>query len=88
VSGNELGDGFAGIDPGDFSQAMLIGVLMHNGGHYDLPLDALETDALGRVDGSLYAVEMSPLPGGKMVRLRVVPRPDGNDAVMRWERQG
>jgi hypothetical protein len=86
VSGNELGPAHAGIDPNDFSQAMLIGILMHNGGHYDLPLDALETDALGGVTGALHAVEMLPLPGGQMIRLRVVPRPETDNAVLRWQK--
>ena len=87
MSGNELGGGFEPLTPADMSHGMLIAILMHHGGHVDLPLDALETDALGRPDGSMYAVEMSPLPGGAAVRLRVIPRPDGNDAVLRWQPQ-
>ncbi|MFI6158290.1 pRL2-19 [Kitasatospora sp. NPDC051170] len=63
--------------PEEMSHSMLIGVLMHLGGSYDLPGDALSVDALGTADGAFHAVELLSLPDGQ-VRLSVVPRPAGD----------
>lgn len=63
--------------PEDMSHAMLITLLMHLGGSYDLPEDAFATDAMGTRDGAFHAVELVPLANGQM-RLSVVPRPAGN----------
>ncbi|MDH6145974.1 hypothetical protein P3T35_008036 [Kitasatospora sp. GP30] len=63
--------------PEDMSHAMLIAVLMDQGGSYDMPADALSVDALGTADGAFHAVELLPLPDGR-VRLSVVPRPAGD----------
>ena len=60
--------------PAEMSHAMLLAVLMHNGGSIEIPQVALEPDSTGTADGSFHAVELLPLPGG-MVRLSVVPRP-------------
>lgn len=48
--------------PEDMSHAMLIAVLMDQGGSYDMPADALSVDALGTADGAFHAVELLPLP--------------------------
>ncbi|MFJ7250906.1 pRL2-19 [Kitasatospora sp. NPDC098652] len=64
-------------EPADMSHAMLIGLLMHLGGSYDMPADALSVDALGTPDGSFHAVELGILEDGQ-VRLSVVPRPSGD----------
>ncbi|MBZ3918135.1 pRL2-19 [Streptomyces acidiscabies] len=61
------------------SHAMLIAVLMHNGGSLDLPATAFETDALGDGHGAHHAVQLAPLDDGS-VRLSVVARPSGDDA--------
>ena len=82
---NELGEGFGQLSPQDLSHAMLVAVLMHNGGKYDLPLSAFEPDALGGPDGGHHAVQMAPLDDGRGVRLSVLPRPGGDDAVLRWQ---
>lgn len=74
---------FEGLTPADMSHAMLIAILMHNGGGYTLPLTAFEVDALGRPDGSAHAVQMVPLADGSGVRLMVIARPEGNEAVLR-----
>ncbi|MFJ8629021.1 pRL2-19 [Kitasatospora sp. NPDC093550] len=66
-------------EPADMSHAMLIGLLMHLGGSYDMPADALSVDALGTPDGTFHAVELGVLEDGQ-VRLSVVPRPPGDDA--------
>ncbi|MFG3230031.1 pRL2-19 [Kitasatospora sp. NPDC048194] len=63
--------------PEDMSHAMLIAVLMDQGGSYEMPGDALSTDALGTADGTFHAVELLPLANGR-VRLSVVPRPSGD----------
>jgi hypothetical protein len=53
--------------------------LVHHGGAVELPLSAIEPDAMGGVDGALYAVQSEPLPGGHGLRLSVIPRPAGLD---------
>lgn len=63
--------------PEDMSHAMLIAVLMDQGGSYDMPADALSVDALGTADGAFHAVELQSLADGR-VRLSVVPRPAGD----------
>ncbi|MEV7776566.1 pRL2-19 [Kitasatospora sp. NPDC086791] len=70
-------------EPADMSHAMLIGLLMHLGGSYDMPADALSVDALGTPDGTFHAVELGVLEDGQ-VRLSVVPRPSGDDAGLRF----
>lgn len=67
------------LSPADMSHAMLIAVLMHNGGSLDLPADAFEADALGDGRGAHHAVQLAPLDDGT-VRLSVVARPPGDDA--------
>ena len=74
---------FAHLTPADMSHAMLVAILMHNGGGYTLPLSALEVDALGGPDGSHHAVQMVPLADGTGVRLMVIARPDEPGAVLR-----
>ncbi|MEV0344113.1 hypothetical protein AB0H49_34405 [Nocardia sp. NPDC050713] len=67
-------------EPADMSHAMLIALLMHLGGSYDLPSSALtEADVFGTSDGALHALELVPLRDGR-VRLSVVPRPPGDGA--------
>jgi hypothetical protein len=80
-SGNGLGPAFEGLGPEDMSHAMLLAVLMHNGGHYDLPLSAFEPDALEGPSG-FHAVQMAPIPGELGVRLSVRTRPQGPDAML------
>jgi hypothetical protein len=58
----------------DVSHGLLLAVLMAAGGSVDLPQSAFETDAMGAVDGSFYAVEIVPLDSGS-IRLQVVTRP-------------
>ncbi|MFJ6701124.1 pRL2-19 [Streptomyces sp. NPDC091272] len=65
----------SGPSPEDMSHAMLLALLMHHGGSYTLPASAFETDAIGGPDGAFHAVEMTPLPDGR-VQLAVVVRPD------------
>lgn len=74
---------FGNLTPADMSHAMLIAILMHNGGGYTLPFGAFEVDALGRPDGAQHAVQMVPLADGTGVRLMVIARPDGDEAVLR-----
>ncbi|MQS17966.1 pRL2-19 [Streptomyces kaniharaensis] len=64
--------------PEDMSHAMLIAILMNNGGSIDLPGDAFTPDAIGGRDGAFHAVEMVPLPDGRL-RLSVVARPAGDE---------
>ncbi|MFF4821286.1 pRL2-19 [Kitasatospora sp. NPDC001309] len=66
-------------EPADMSHAMLIGVLMHLGGSYEMPASALEIDALGTPDGAFHAIELLSLEDGR-VRLSVMPRPPGDAA--------
>ncbi|MQS17998.1 pRL2-19 [Streptomyces kaniharaensis] len=65
------------------SHAMLIGLLMHLGGSFDMPADALSVDALGTPDGTFHAVELGILEDGQ-VRLSVVPRPHGEGAGLQF----
>lgn len=85
MTSNQLGPGFEGLSPADMSHAWLIAILMHHGGSLDLPLSAFERDALGGPDGSHHAVRMEVLDGAGTVRLSVVARPEGDDAILRWE---
>ncbi|MER6603847.1 pRL2-19 [Streptomyces parvus] len=64
------------MTPEDLSHALLVAVLMNNGGSLDLPGAALEADALGGADGSWHAIEMTPDPINGTIRLSVRPRPD------------
>ena len=63
--------------PEEMSHAMLIAVLMDLGGSHEMDGSAMETDALGGFDGAFHAVELQPLPDGR-IRLAVVPRPAGD----------
>ncbi|MFJ9745743.1 pRL2-19 [Streptomyces chartreusis] len=73
-----------GVTPADISHAMLIAVLMANGGSVTLPPGSFAPDALGGRDGSWHAVAMEPQPDGT-VRLSVRPRPDVPEADVRHE---
>lgn len=64
--------------PEDLSHAMLVAILMHNGGSMDIPATAFEADALGGRDGSWHAVAMEPQADGTL-RVSVRPRPDVDD---------
>ncbi|WP_307819324.1 pRL2-19 [Streptomyces sp. MBT67] len=64
--------------PADMSHAMLIAILMHNGGSLDLPAGAFTSDALGGMDGAFHAVAMEPRADGT-IRISVQPRPAGDD---------
>jgi hypothetical protein len=67
-------------EPAELSHALLIAVLMHNGGSIDLPGAVLtEADVYGTQDGTFHALELLPLGDGQ-VRLSVVPRPPGDAA--------
>ncbi|MFF2082031.1 pRL2-19 [Kitasatospora sp. NPDC058162] len=67
-------------EPAGLSHMMLVGLLMHLGGSYDLPASAVvDVDSLGTPDGVFHAIEMVPLEDGR-VRLSVVPRPPGDAA--------
>jgi hypothetical protein len=70
--------------PADLSHAMLIGILMDQGGSYVMPATAMEADAIGGADGAFHAVSMEPLPNGR-IRLSVRPRPDVNEAGISYE---
>ncbi|MFH8797657.1 pRL2-19 [Streptomyces sp. NPDC017941] len=63
------------IGPHDLSHAMLVAVLMAQGGSVTLPPGSFAPDALGGLDGSWHAVAMEPQQDGT-VRLSVRPRPD------------
>ncbi|NUK28513.1 pRL2-19, partial [Streptomyces lunaelactis] len=65
--------------PADMSHAMLIGILMNEGGSYVMPATAMEADAIGGADGAFHAVAMEPLQNGQ-IRLSVRPRPDVDEA--------
>jgi hypothetical protein len=67
------------LTPADMSHAMLVAVLMHNGGSLELPASAFDGDALTGPDGAWHAVGMEPRPDGT-IRLVVHPRPDGDAA--------
>ncbi|MFE3585076.1 pRL2-19 [Streptomyces vinaceus] len=64
--------------PEEMSHAMLIAILMHNGGSLELPASAFAADSTGTNDGEFHAVELRPV-GPDRVRLSVVPRPTGRD---------
>ncbi|WP_406128010.1 pRL2-19 [Streptomyces sp. NBC_00989] len=72
------------IGPQDLSHAMLIAVLMSQGGSVTLPPGSFAPDALGGLDGSWHAVAMEPQPNGT-VRLSVRPRPDVDGSGLRGE---
>lgn len=84
MSTNGLGKGFENLTPADMSHALLVAILMHNGGQLNLPVSAFEAEAIGGPDGSHHAVQVSPLPDGQSVRLAVTPRLGGADAILRW----
>ncbi|MFD4400811.1 pRL2-19 [Kitasatospora sp. NPDC058478] len=65
------------LSPADLSHAMLLAILMDNGGSFEINASAFETDAIGGPDGAFHAVSMDPLPNGKL-RLSAVPRPAGD----------
>lgn len=65
--------------PERMSHAVLIAVLMHHSDSIDLPDDALDTDALGTVDGTHHAVQLTRLDTGT-VRLSVIARSPGDAA--------
>lgn len=70
--------------PDEMSHAVLIGVLMSMGGEAVIPGEYLtDPDVTGTPDGTLHALELQPLPGGRL-RVRVVPRPPdaGDDAAI------
>nr|WP_107908851.1 pRL2-19 [Streptomyces chartreusis] len=67
------------IGPQDLSHAILVAILMAQGGSVTLPPGSFEPDALGGFDGSWHAVAMEPQPDGT-VRISVRPRPDVNEA--------
>ncbi|MYV63869.1 pRL2-19 [Streptomyces sp. SID4931] len=64
------------MTPEDLSHALLVAVLMDNGGSLELPDGAFAPDALGGADGSWHAVEMTPDPATGTIRLSVRPRSD------------
>lgn len=70
--------------PADMSHAMLIGILMNEGGSYVMPAVAMDADSIGGPDGAFHAVAMEPLQNG-MIRLSVRPRPDVNEAGISYE---
>jgi len=63
------------VTPGEMTHALLVAVIMKQGGSVVLGPEDYEPDAMGHANGQLYALEMTPLTGGR-VRLSVVPRPD------------
>lgn len=85
MSGNELGPEYASLVPEDLMQAFLVAIVMQHGGSYDLPLAAMELDALGGLDGALHALRSDPLPDGSGVRLMVVARPPEDGPILRWD---
>lgn len=74
----------SGASPADMSHAMLIGILMNEGGSYVMPAAAMEADAIGGPDGAFHAVAMEPLQDGT-IRLSVRPRPDVDEAGISYE---
>ncbi|GGJ72950.1 hypothetical protein [Streptomyces brasiliensis] len=66
----------AQLEASDMTLGMLVALLMHLGGSYDLPAGTFAPDALGTADGHLHAATLQPLDNG-MLRLAVVPRPAG-----------
>lgn len=70
--------------PADMSHAMLIGILMNEGGSYVMPAVAMDADAIGGPDGAFHAVAMEPLQNG-LIRLSVRPRPDVDQAGISYE---
>ena len=64
----------AQLEASDMTLGMLVALLMHLGGSYDLPAGAFTPDALGTTDGHLHAATLQPLDNG-MLRLAVVARP-------------
>jgi hypothetical protein len=81
---NRSGGPLPEATPAEMSHAMLIAILMHNGGSLTLPAAAFESDALGGFDGAFHAVAMETQPDG-MIRLSVQPRPDGDAGGIRRE---
>ncbi|MGY3340953.1 hypothetical protein ACVW0K_007146 [Streptomyces filamentosus] len=67
------------LSPADLSHALLVAVLMHNGGSLDLPREAFALDALGGPDGAWHAVGMEPQQDGT-IRISVRVRPDVDGA--------
>lgn len=70
--------------PADMSHAMLIGILMNEGGSYVMPAVAMDADSIGGPDGAFHAVAMEPLQNG-LIRLSVRPRPDVDQAGISYE---
>lgn len=72
------------VTPADMSHAMLVAILMANGGSLEVPATAFEPDAIGGMDGAFHAVAMEP-QGNGTIRISVRPRPDVPDAGITYE---
>lgn len=66
------------ISPEKMSHAMLIAILMDNGGSMEVPAQAFAPDCLGGSDGSFHAISMETTENGN-IRVSVQPRPDVED---------
>lgn len=66
--------GRGGIDTGELSHMILVGVLMSLGCSHTLDQDALDVDAVATPDGKMHALHTQPLDDGRL-RISVVPRP-------------
>ncbi|MGW6016242.1 hypothetical protein [Streptomyces sp. NPDC055210] len=73
------------LEPGELSHAMLVAILMSNGGSQVVPYSAMAPDALAGRDGALHAAALEQLPGG-YVRISVCPRPDTDCAGTDFDR--
>ncbi|WP_410570507.1 hypothetical protein [Amycolatopsis sp. cmx-4-61] len=60
----------------EFSQAVLLAVLVKLDGAIELTPEDLEQDAYGDSTNRLYRLALDPLDGGKAFRLSVVPSAD------------
>ncbi|MFJ4343639.1 pRL2-19 [Streptomyces sp. NPDC088915] len=63
--------------PEDLSHAVLIGILMHNGGSMDIPREAFTAENLGTEKG-FHGLSMLPQEDGTL-RISVHPRPEGDE---------
>ncbi|MEU3855373.1 hypothetical protein [Streptomyces sp. NPDC029554] len=77
-------DAWDGLEPGEFSHALLIAMLMSKGGSHIVPSSVMTPDALAGRDGALHAAAVEQLPNG-LIRISVCPRPDTDLAGTAFE---
>ncbi|MFJ2015591.1 pRL2-19 [Streptomyces globisporus] len=72
---------FSNLSPEEMSHAMLVAILMDNGGSMNIAREAFQPDSIGGSDGAFHAISMEPLENG-LLRISVQPRPDAKGSGM------